>query len=94
VWTIKASLGGGATTLGGGTAISGSGTPDTGCGTPFRLNLNTARNTTEREECAAILYHAIITPRSECTVNNSRSQVNQSINQSFIHSSISVQIQS
>jgi len=35
VWTIKASLGGGATTLGGGTAISGGGTPDTGCGTPF-----------------------------------------------------------
>jgi len=34
VWTIKASLGGGATTLGGG--ISGGGTPDTGCGTPFR----------------------------------------------------------
>jgi len=36
VWTIKASLGGGATTLGAGTAISGGGTPDTGCGTPFR----------------------------------------------------------
>ena len=36
MWTIKASLGGGATTLGGGTAISGGGTPDTGCGTLFR----------------------------------------------------------
>jgi len=36
VWTIKASLAGGATTLGGGTAISGGGMPDTGCGTPFR----------------------------------------------------------